>query len=117
MIDIGKILKHTWHILWNYRVLWIFGFLLAITSGGNGGGSSGSGYQFSSNRGNTGSNGNPNFQPGPFLRELTDWFNHNIAPLYEYPDQHVVTFIWIGVVFLLFILIVGVITSVIRYVS
>ncbi len=118
MIDIGKILKRSWHILWNYRVLWIFGFLLVITAGGNGAGSSGSGYQFSSSRGFNGSNGyNPNFQPGPFLRALTDWFNQNITPLFEHPDQHVATFIWIGVAFLLFILIVGVITSIIRYVS
>ena len=118
MIDIGKILKRTWHILLNYKVLWIFGFLLAITSGGNGGGSSGSGYQFSSETVYTRSNGtNPNFQPGPFWRELTDWFNQNISPLFEHPDQHVITFIWIGVAFLLFILIVGVITSILRYVS
>ncbi len=34
MINIGKILKRAWHILWNYRVLWIFGILLAITAGG-----------------------------------------------------------------------------------
>ena len=38
MIDIGKILKRSWHILWNYRVLWIFGFILAMTAGGNGSG-------------------------------------------------------------------------------
>jgi hypothetical protein len=118
MIDIRKILKRSWHILWNYRVLWFFGILLALTAGGNGGGSSGSGYQFSGNHGNNGSNGyNPNFQPGPFLRELTDWFNQNISPLFEHPDQHVATFIWIGIAFLLFILIVGVIASILRYVS
>ena len=37
MIDFGKILKRAWHILWNYRILWIFGILLAITTGGGGG--------------------------------------------------------------------------------
>jgi len=117
MIDIGKILKRSWHILWNYRVLWIFGILLALTAGGNGAANS-IRYQFSSNRGNNGSNGyNPNFQPGPFLRALTDWFNQNISPLFEHPNQHVATFIWIGVAFLFFILIVGVIISIIRYVS
>ena len=36
MINIGKILKRSWHILWNYKILWIFGFLLAITAGGSG---------------------------------------------------------------------------------
>ena len=43
MINIGKILKRSWHILWNYRVLWIFGILLALTTGGSGSGSSNSG--------------------------------------------------------------------------
>jgi hypothetical protein len=116
MIDIGKILKRSWHILWNYRILWIFGFLLALTSGGGGGGNGSSGYQFSSTTRNNGNN-NTNFQPGPFWRALTDWFNQNITPLFEHPDQHLVTFIWIGVAFLLFILIAGVITSIIRYVT
>jgi hypothetical protein len=118
MINIGTILKRSWQILWTYKVLWIFGFLLALTAGGNGGGSSGSSYRFNGNTGNNGSsNYNPNFQPGPFLRQLTDWFNQNITPLFEYPAQHVATFVWIGVAFLLFILIVGVVTSFIRYVS
>jgi len=118
MINIGKILKRSWHILWNYRVLWIFGILLALTTGGNGDGSSGSSYQFRSNFGNNGSNGNnPNFQPGPFLRALTNWFNQNITPLFEHPAQHVVTFIWISVAFILFMLFVGVVAAFLRYVS
>jgi hypothetical protein len=117
MIDIGKILKRSWHILWNYRVLWIFGILLALTAGGNGAANS-IRYTFGSNRGNNASNGyNPNFQPGPFWRELTDWFNQNISPLFEHPDQHVATFIWIGVAFLLFILFIIAVTSIIRYPS
>ena len=32
MIDIGKILKRAWHILWNYRALWIFGLVPLIKS-------------------------------------------------------------------------------------
>ena len=117
MIDIGKIIKRSWHILWNYRMLWIFGILLALTAGGNGD-ANGIRYTFGSNRGNNGSDGyNPNFQFSPFWRELTDWFNQNITPLFEHPDQHVTTFIWIGVALLLFILIVSVITAILRYVS
>ncbi len=118
MIDIGKILKRSWHILWNYRILWIFGFLLALTGGGNGGGNSGSSYQFNGNPGSNGPNGyNPNFQPGPFWAELNDWFNQYITPLFTHPEQYVATFIWIGVAFLLFILAVTVVTSLIRYPS
>jgi hypothetical protein len=118
MIDIGKILKRAWHILWNYKILWIFGILLALTAGGgrvSGNSAGGSGYQFS---GNDGTNWyNPNYQPGQAIRELTDWFNQDIVPLFEHPDQHITTFIWIGVAFVLFILILAVIFTFIRYVS
>ena len=44
MIDIKSILKRSWKILWNYKVLWIFGILLALTAGGNAG-SSNSGWR------------------------------------------------------------------------
>src|SRR5512136_2699069 len=94
MISIGKILKRAWHILWNYRVLWIFGILLAITAGGsaNGsnGGSSGSGYQFSGN------NGVPQ-STNPTVQALNQWFQQNIEPLFIHPEQYISTFIWIGV--------------------
>ncbi len=116
MINIGNILKRSWHILWNYRILWIFG-ILAVLTGASGSGGSNLQYSFGGNRSNTGNNYNPNFQPGPYLTQLTNWFNQNISPLFEHPDQHVATFIWIGLAFLLFILIVGVVTAFIRYVS
>ena len=118
MIDIGKILKRSWHILWNYRVLWLFGVLLAISGGG--GGNNDPRYQWNYNHGNNGAGGNgnnPNFQPGPFWIELTNWFNQNIAPLFTHPEKYIATFVWIGIAFLLFILIVGVVTSLIRYPS
>ncbi len=40
MFDIKKILSRSWHILWNYRTLWIFGFMLALAMGGSGGSNS-----------------------------------------------------------------------------
>ena len=116
MINIGKILKRAWHILWNYKVLWIFGILLAITggsrSGGGNGGSSGSGYQFNNND-YQGMNQSSN----PTIRELNQWFQQNVEPLFTFPEQHIATFIWIGIGLLLFILTVGVIFSLIRYPS
>jgi hypothetical protein len=118
MIDIGKILKRAWHILWNYRILWTFGILLALTTGGQGGGS-GSGWSGNNNSQFNGGNGSPafNWNSSPFLRDLYTWFQQNIEPLVVHPDQHIATFIWIGVGLLLFILIVGVIFAFIRYVS
>ena len=35
MLDIKKIFKRSWHILWNYKNLWAFGFILALALGGN----------------------------------------------------------------------------------
>ena len=37
------LIKRAWKITWRYKVLWIFGILLALTSGGGGGGGGGSG--------------------------------------------------------------------------
>jgi hypothetical protein len=49
-MDHFRIIKRAWQITWNYRILWIFGFLLALTTGGmNGGGGSGSGYRMDNN--------------------------------------------------------------------
>ena len=46
-MDYMKILRRSWDILWNYRILWVFGLILAITVGGStfNGGGSGTGYQ------------------------------------------------------------------------
>lgn len=111
MIDIGKILKRAWQILWSYRVLWIFGLLLAITAGGGGGGSSGPQVQFS------GARDWSNASPWPPLEEFSDWAQQNLIPLFEHPEEHIGTFIWIGVGFLLFILIVSAVMALIRYPS
>lgn len=59
MLDIKKILSRSWHILWNYRMLWVFGFILALTVAGASGSNGGSN---SSNR-NNGDN-RFNIQPG-----------------------------------------------------
>lgn len=49
MFDIQKILKRSWHILWSYRMLWVFGFLLALATSFNSPGNS-SRYTLSDNR-------------------------------------------------------------------
>jgi len=42
----SQVLKRAWHILWQYRALWVFGIILAITTASIG---SQSNYQFSGN--------------------------------------------------------------------
>lgn len=49
MLDIKKILGRSWHILWNYRTLWIFGFILALTVGASSGGGNNSRYSVNDN--------------------------------------------------------------------
>jgi hypothetical protein len=61
-MDHVKILKRAFSITWNYRVLWVFGFLLALTLPRNGGGSN-SGVQFSGDEFN-GGQGFPHIIPG-----------------------------------------------------
>ena len=36
-IDLGKILARSWQIIWNHKVLWIFGILAGFASGRGGG--------------------------------------------------------------------------------
>jgi hypothetical protein len=46
MLDITKVLNRSWHILWKYRILWVFGFFLAMAAGG---GSSNSNFNWTEN--------------------------------------------------------------------
>jgi hypothetical protein len=116
MINIGKILKRSWHILWNYKILWIFGLLLAMTGARNGGGGNGggnSGYQFNGNN-------PPQNLPqssDPTLRQLNQWFMQNVEPLFTHPEQHIATFVWIGLGLFLFILVVSLLLALVRYPS
>lgn len=48
-MDNMKILKRAWTIIWNYRTLWIFGFILALTVGGAISGRIGSNSSYSFN--------------------------------------------------------------------
>ncbi len=60
----------------------------------------------------------PNTEKLPqFLQDFVRWVQENIVPLVERPEQHVATIVWIIVGFVLFLLLLGVITAFIRYVS
>jgi hypothetical protein len=113
MIDIGKILKRAWHILWSYKILWIFGILLVLTAGGSGGGNGGS----SSRSSYQGSNGYQGVTPStnPQVQQLNQWFQTYIEPLGAHPEQHIATFIWIAVAVFLFFLILGALLALVRF--
>lgn len=117
MINIAKILKRSWHILWNYRILWLFGILLALTTagsgGGNGGGSSSSSQSARSNPGAF-TGGLPDNAP-TWVRDLYQWFVQNVVPLFTHPEQHITTFVVIGAVIFLVVLVISLLAALVRY--
>ena len=63
-MDQIAIVKRAWGIMWRYKMLWLFGILMALTSGG-GGGFNTSGFRMSGDDFNR-----PPFQDVPWLREV-----------------------------------------------
>jgi hypothetical protein len=124
-MDHATILKRAWHILWNYKVLWIFGIVLALTAAGWSG--TGSSYSFS--RGDFQGRQITVTTPEEFRRELErslDEFNQELADGFEelrdalgdgVDSSTVDTLIAIGVAFLVLALLLFIIGRVARYVS
>lgn len=67
-IDLGKILTRAWQIIWNHKVLWVFG-ILAGFAGGSGGGGNGGGSDYDQN-GTSFSNG----QVDRFSEQFNEFF-------------------------------------------
>jgi hypothetical protein len=114
MINIGKILKRSWYILWNYRILWIFGVLLALTTGGGSSGNSGSNSRSSQGDGNGFPRGIPENAP-QWMHDLGQWFTQNVVPMFTHPEQYISTFVTIGIVLFLIVVVCSVLTALVRY--
>lgn len=113
MINITNILKRSWHILWSYRVLWIFGMLLALTTGVNN-----NNPRLDYNLPKSESPSIPDLRDAPqWMRDFAEWFEQNIEPLYTQPEEHITTYIVIGLVVLLFMLVIGSLMAFVRYPS
>ncbi len=125
MVKIGNILKRSWQILWNYRILWVFGFLLALTTGGRGGGNGGGGGSSSGGRGEPSGdfNGFDGFRgqlpadSPKWVKDMAEWFTNNLVPMFTHPEQHISTFVIIGLVILLIIIVFGLLGALVRYPS
>jgi hypothetical protein len=117
MFEIGKILKRSFQILWNYKVLWVFAFLIAVTGGGGGsGGSSGGGGSNFSTTMNNNMNGTQNFgQLSPMLGEVESWFTANVAPLFATEAKAITTTLVIVGIVAGIALIFGLLFSLVRY--
>lgn len=118
MIDPVKILQRAWHILWNYRALWVFGLILALAAGGsyNGGGNNGVQYQADGN--------GPQTPPPQSMQEFFDDLSRELDKLFSQgiPEanitgQALTSFLWVIGVFVLFMIVVGIVVAIARYVS
>lgn len=110
-MDQIKILKRAWNITVNYRALWFFGILLALTIGSSGGGSGGgnSGTRFNpSNNGSNGFNGqNPFDGKNPFFSELQKQLTPEVINI----------IIAVAVALACIIIVLTVIRVIVRYIS
>ena len=125
-MDHTKILKRAWHILWSYRVLWIFGVILALTATG-GVGTSGTSYSVGSGDFQDGQL--RDFSPDQFRRDLDDAFDDFGEELEEAIDDFedffgdgirsstVDTIIAIGIGLLIFFFLLFIVGRVARYVA
>lgn len=119
-MDPIRILKRAWHILWQYRALWIFGLILALTVGGTSG--SGGGRASSNiNRPESGQM-NPAYNqtmPKSFAeawsmaqKAITDGVNS-----VDWLKNNWTAILWVIAIFVLVMLLIGVIMTIARYVS
>ena len=120
-MDPVKILKRSWHILWSYRALWVFGLILALAAGGGASGNgSNNSYQYEQNRPD-----NPQVNVTPqdmreayqeFRSELTQLFEQGI-PEFDITGRELTTFIWVIVALVVVMVLTGIVMAVARYVS
>ena len=127
-MDITKILKRAWHIVWNYRTLWVFGFILAITAGGSGGGSgnSGSRYNISDNdrqemRQFDGFNFEGMDRDFDSAGEAFEYFKEYGIPQIErqmqFEQGDLTTLFWVIITFVGLMFLIGLATTAVRYVA
>ena len=126
MLDITKILKRSWHILWSYRTLWIFGFILALAVGGK---NFGNNSHYSVNDGNNNNNQQPGIHApdgweglrGDTLSEkLNDAFRQINEGIQQLRAKYPVEFrmgIAAAITLFIVILILSIVTAILRYVA
>jgi hypothetical protein len=118
MIDPVKILQRAWHILWNYRALWVFGLILALAAGGSFHGGNNNGMQYQ-----TDGNG-PHTPPPQSMHEFFSNLGRGLDKLFSrgIPDANITgealtVFLWVIGVFVVVMILVGIVVAIARYVS
>jgi hypothetical protein len=119
MIDPVKILQRAWHILWNYRALWVFGLILALVAGG-------SSFNNGGNNGMQWREDNQSYEGPSFhnIQEALDYFRRELNRLLTQgiPDANITgpaltAFLWTVGAFIVFVLLVGIVMAIAYYVS
>jgi len=124
MFDIQKILRRSWHILWNYRMLWVFGFILALAMGGNNLGNS-SRYTFNGGQRNQPSSiqapeGWEGLQGDTFAEKVNDAFQQMRTGIQKLQEQYPVEFrmgIAVAITFFVVVLLLSILTAILRYIA
>ncbi len=114
-MDPVKIIKRSWHILWSYRALWVFGLILALAAGGSSGNSNSS---YKQNSGETSQVTPQSMQEAfrSFQSEVHKLFEQGI-PQIDITGRDLTTFLWVIGAFVLVMLVVGIMMAIARYVS
>jgi len=119
MLDPVKILKRSWHILWSYRALWVFGLILALAAGG----SASSQGSNNSNRYEQSQGQSQQLTPHDVQQGMRE-FKQEMNRIFEQgiPEAHITghaltTFLWVIGAFVLVMIIVGIGMAIARYVS
>ena len=118
-MDPVKILKRAWYILWSYRVLWVFGLILALAAGGagsSGGGNNGVQWQEDSQSYQPPSYGSVQEFFDDFNRQMEKLFTQGI-PEFDISGEALTTFLWIVGIFVVFMFLVGIVVTIAYYVS
>jgi len=110
MFKIDSVLKRSWQILWNYKVLWIFGFLLAITSGGSSGGTGGSNFSNMHSRMN-----NYSGRLSGWPAQAQSWLQSNFGPWFATPEKTFTTILWVVLAVVAFAIVIGLLLALVRY--
>jgi hypothetical protein len=117
-MDPIKILKRSWQILWSYRTLWVFGFILALAGAGTYGNNN---FNYRTDRTELQNNQpiHPEDLPRSFheaIDEVRRWFDEG-THISGITPQELRTLLWIIAAFILILLIVSIIVAIARYVS
>ncbi len=119
-MDPVKILKRAWQILWSYKALWVFGFILALTAAGSSGGNANNGSSYQGSYDETSGYTSTADTPEEFFIEAKEVFDNILEkgiPEANITSNELVTVIWSIVAFFVIMTLIGIAMTFAHYVS